>query len=286
MFIVQIRIVSLLMLASLLAGCGVQFLYNNLDSMVRMQLEDYIEFTESQEAFFEREFESLWKWHRQEELPQYAAKLEYWAVLADDGVVGSEIDQAFTTMQAWLQRVQAKGTPSAMELLMSLEDAQVQELEEAFAKLNAKREKRMKRLDVEDRQRRWAKNFERLLERFTGSLDATQQQYLKRGAKRYRPASELWREYSLVWQEELLSLLRVRHDAEAFSSGYAYVFGPQVAVYSVELKAAQAHNEALSKELILGVLASMRALQRKRFSETLAKRAEEFRELAAEADSS
>lgn len=285
MFITQIRICSLLILANLLAGCGVQFFYNNLDSMVRMQLEDYIELTESQEAFFEAEFASLWTWHRQEELPQYAADLDDWARLADDGIIDSEIDQAFTTMQAWWQRVEAKGTPSAMELLIRLEDSQVQELEEAFAELNVKREKRMKRLDVEDRRRRWAKNFERLLERFTGSLDTAQKQYLKRGAERYRPASALWREYSLAWQKEFLSLLRVRHDAEAFANGYAYVFGPQEALYSEELKAAQAHNEALSKVLILSVLDSMKELQRERFRETLAKRARELRELAAETGS-
>ena len=277
------RLVLLLALSLGLSACGVQFLYNNLDSIARVELGTYIDLTQEQEVYFEQEFAKLWQWHRETELPNYAEALEGWALLTRDGVTGDEIDLALGTMQGWWLRVEAKGMPAAVELLRSLEDSKVTHIAEVLEKENAKQEKRIEKRTPEERQRRWRKNFQSLLENFTGRLGSQQQQVLITADGRYRAVPELWHEYSLRWQREFLSLLEERRNKETFEPGLERIFGPQEPYYSEALIEAQAHNEALSKELLVALLASMNEAQLERFSETLSDRARDFRELAAEA---
>ncbi len=272
----------LLTLATVLAGCGVQFLYNNLDTLISSQLDDYVDLTPEQQQYFEREFEGLWRWHRAEELPRYAADLETWAEIVDDGITDTEVDQVFERMQEWWRRVGVKGRPASKDFLTRLEDSQVLEIEQAFEKENVKWEKRSKADDIEFRRRKWAKNFERLVERFTGSLDREQQEILALGSQDYQPARELWGEYRLTWQREFLALLELRDDAEVFEGQFDLVFGPQQALYSDELREAQNRNEMLTRKLVLEVLQSMHVRQVKKFKDNLAARALEFRALSQE----
>lgn len=276
------KTILLVILTPLLAGCGVQFLYNNLDTLVSRQLDDYVELTAEQEAYFEREFETLWKWHRTEELPRYAADLEQWTGFVADGVTELEVDQVFERMQDWWQRVEARSRPASMEFIKRLQDSQVMEIEQAFETENAKWQKRSEDEDTQSRRRKWAKNFERLIERFTGSLDREQREILTSGSQDYQPARERWGEYRLTWQQAFLSLLEARKDADAFDAQFDRVFGPQQQLYSSELIEAQTRNEALTRKLVLAVLQSMDAGQVEKFKDNLAARAQEFRELSVE----
>ncbi len=65
------------------AGCGIGLLYNNLDRLVRWELDGILAMTPDQQAFLETEFAALWRWHRTEELPRYADDLDRWAALFD-----------------------------------------------------------------------------------------------------------------------------------------------------------------------------------------------------------
>ncbi len=267
-------------LTPMLAGCGVQFLYNNLDTLVTSRLDDYVELTAEQQADFEREFETLWKWHRAEELPRYATDIETWSGIVDDGITESEVDQVFERMREWWQRVEVKGTPASKDFLKRLEDSQVLEIAQSFEKENAKWAKRSKDDGRKSRQRRWAKNFERLLERFTGSLHGEQQEILRLGSQDYRPERELWGDYRLTWQREFLALLEVRSEADTFEEQFEHVFGPQQQFYGDELIEAEIQNEALTRKLVLAVLQSMDTGQVEKFKDNLAARAREFRELS------
>ncbi len=80
-----------------------------------------------------------------------------------------------------------------------------------------------------------------------------------------------------------MSLLRERRNKEAFEPGLERIFGPQDPYYSEALIEAQAHNEALSREMLVALLASMSEAQLERFGETLRDRERDFRELSAEA---
>ena len=263
-----------------LFGCGVQFFYNNLDTFLDSAMQNYLEMTPQQEALFEREFESLWRWHRQEELPRYAMEMEEWAQSVDVDVTAADIDQAQTTMQGWWQRIEERGRPAAKTFLKRLEDDQIAQIASGFEKANRKWERRASRRSTEDRQEMWRKNLARMIERFTGALSNRQKGLLARASSEYRPESELWGQYRLRWQAAFLQLLRTRHDKAVFSAQFDAVFGPQQDFYGERLFAAEKHNEALSKRVLLEVLASLSAEQVARLKARLGKHAADLRELS------
>jgi len=271
----------LLLLCALvtLTGCGVQFFYNNLDAFVESAIEDYIDLTPAQEAFFERELEVLWRWHRREELPRYAHDLEDFSMTLAQGVKPADLDQTFETAEGWWRRIEREGRPVVKRLLKSLDDAQINQIPEKFAKENTRWEKRAARRSHEDRQDRWRKNFKRIIERFTGALNREQQALLTEGASEYRPENASWGEYRLRWQAEFLTLLKARHD-DTFDDQFETVFGPQQRLYSQGLIDGQVHNQALTKRLLLEVLTSLSAQQITRLQKRLADYAEDLRELS------
>ena len=273
---------SLLLLIALvaLAGCGVQFFYNNLDAFIESALEGYIDLTPEQEALFERELEALWRWHRREELARYAEDLERFSANVARGVKPDDLDQAFETTQGWWQRIARGGTPAAKRFIKLLDDAQVDLIPTRFAEENERADKRAARRSHEDWQDRWGKNFRRIIERFTGTLTREQRALLAKGASEYRPEREARVEYRLRWQAEFLKLLNARRDDDAFDAQFETVFGPQQGFYSRGLIEAQAHNQALTRRVVLEVLASLSDEQVKRLRTRLADYAEDMRELS------
>ena len=267
-----------------LAGCGVQFLYNNLDSLVSAELRQYMDMTPEQAAYFERQLGELWNWHRSEALPDYADAIDDWARLVDSGISTSQVDQAYVTMQDWWQAIVSRGTPAAKSFLKQFEDTQVTALGEAFERENKKWDRRSRKDSLIDRQKKWRKNFERLLERFIGALSADQRQVLVLGSADYRPARALWGEYRLRWQAEIMHLLAVRGEPEGFNAQFERVFGSQEALYGEELTAIGEHNEALARRLLLTVLESIDDKQKARFKQRMGEWANDFRELAAQSD--
>ena len=69
-------LIGALIAVSLSACMGVKFTYNNLDWLLPWYVEDYITLTDIQEEQFEQEFEDLWAWHRENELPKYVTSLK------------------------------------------------------------------------------------------------------------------------------------------------------------------------------------------------------------------
>ncbi len=273
---------SILLLCALvtLTGCGVQFFCNNLDSFLAAALEDYIDLTAEQETLFESELETLWRWHRYEELPRYASDLERFAAAVERGIQPADFEQVYETVQGWWRRIERTGEPAAKRFIKRFSDAQVDQIAEKFKKENERLDKRAARRSREDRQDRWRKNFKRILERFAGALNREQKSLLAAGASEYRPESEGWSEYRLRWQTEFLSLLKARGDKEAFDAQFEAVFGPQQRFYSQDLIDAEVHNQALVRRVLLEVLASLSAEQTTRIQARLADYAEDLRELS------
>ncbi len=127
-------IISAVLLLSLSACMGVKFTYNNLDWLLPWYVEDYIALTDSQEQHFEQEFEELWAWHRQTELPKYVDSLKRLEQdIADDSITMEKIisyqDEARAHYLVTAQRVVTKG----IDLMSSLSDEQLSEIKEIIS---------------------------------------------------------------------------------------------------------------------------------------------------------
>ncbi|MCY3795904.1 MAG: DUF6279 family lipoprotein, partial [Gammaproteobacteria bacterium] len=232
------------------SGCGVGFFYNNLDRLVRWELDSVLAMTADQEAFFETEFADLWRWHRTHELPRYADDLGRWAEQFDGAATPADIDELFVTLEGWWLRLEAKGTPFAAEFLRSLDDEQVSSLAQALEESNADWEKQEKGKPVGAVRKAWRKDFEAILKRFTGPLTQEQRALIADAAERYQPERQLWADYRRRWQRDLFILLERRHEAEHFTVGFERLVKDQKTYYGERFAEVEAANEALVKTAV------------------------------------
>ena len=277
-------LIALVALAN--AGCGVGFFYNNLDRLIRWELDSVLAMTADQQAFFKAEFAVLWRWHRTQELPRYADDLDRWAERFGDAATPRDIEELFVTVEGWWLRLEAKGTPLAIDILRSLDDEQVASLAEALEESNADWEKQEKDKPVEAVRKAWRKDFESILKRFTGPLTREQRALVVDASANYHPERALWADYRRRWQRDLFILLERRAEADHFASGFERLVKAQKSYYGEPFARIEAANEALVKATLVAVLRDAPPKQRERLRDTLNDRAEEFRTLAAEAEDS
>ncbi len=263
------------------AGCGVGFFYNNLDRFVRWELDNVLNLTPDQKAFFESEFASLWRWHRAHELPRYADDLGRWAEQFGSLATTADIDEVFVTVEGWWLRLEARGTPVAAEFLRSLDDRQVKSLAEALEESNTDWEKQEKGKPIDVIRKAWRKDFQSILKRFTGPLTQEQRAVIAEAAERYQPERQLWADYRRNWQRELFILLERRHEADRFAADFARLVKEQKTYYGAEFVEIEAANEALLKSTLVATLNQAPPEQRERLRENLTNRAEELRALSA-----
>lgn len=260
------------------------FFYNNLDRLVRWEIEDVLTMTPDQAAFFETEFAALWRWHRTEELPRYANDLDRWAEGFASAPTEADIEEAFVTLEGWWLRLESKGTPFVAEFLRRLDDAQLASLAEALEESNADWEKDEKGKPIDAVRKGWRKDFEDILKRFTGPLTGEQRELLAAAAQRYQPERALWADYRRRWQGELFALLERRHEADDFADRFERLVKAQKTYYGDRFAEVEAANEALVKTVLVAVLDRAPAGQRERLRDRLTERAQQLRKLAAAAE--
>src|SRR5258708_3833766 len=80
----------------LLAACSATRLgYNHLDDLLHWEVSSYVDLDPAQQRLFDAELQSLWMWHRQSQLPLYAAELRRLAGLVQaDAIDREQLDAA------------------------------------------------------------------------------------------------------------------------------------------------------------------------------------------------
>lgn len=276
---VSVKVGVLALLGVLLgSGCSVQMAYNNLDRLARWSVSDYIDMDERQRAYFDASFDSLWYWHRMEELPVYADYLEALAPRLVDGTSDAQMQALVDQVTQWYLTLEARGMPMTTELLASLSDAQVAALPAALEASNEELAEPEAGLSLEAARALWVEEFVDRFSGFSGRLNAVQKDYLARQSRRYQPERELWADYRRRWQSDLLALLAFRQDVDGLDAGFRELTANRDA-YHGDAAAVFEANEALLRESSVWLINSLTARQQEQFVTRLTDLAADFRAL-------
>ncbi len=269
----------------LLTGCTISATYNNLDRLARWQMADYVDFDDRQDAYFRAELDRLLHWHRVSELPVYADRLDR---------LSREINQEFTEpalvamvqdVTAWAERIEAQAMTMTIELMLSLSDDQVDELPARLEQSNEEFVEEELDVDLSEARANWAQSMQDGAKYFIGSLTREQQDFLKAQSLRYQPEQLLWVEYRRRWQAAFLKALAGRSDTNGFDARYRQLVAERKTFWSPEFTAVSASNDALRRDVTLMLLRTATDQQRRRMTERLNGFSEDFRALAADAQS-
>lgn len=203
------RIIGALMVGALLAACSaLKLAYNNLPEVGYWWLDGYVDFDDAQTPRVREQLQQLLAWHRRHELPKVAVLLQQAQALAPDEITPKQACELLDAFRARLLTVAERGAPAAAELARSLNEAQLQQIERKYQKINAAyAEDWLDRSPTQQREKR----FDQLLDRsedFYGRLDAGQRDLLRQQVDRSAFDPREVDADRRRRQQEVLSLLR------------------------------------------------------------------------------
>lgn len=205
---------SVFLLACLLAACSaVRLGYASGDTVTYWWLNGYVDFTDAQKPWVRERIDTLFAWHRQTQLRDYARLLAHFQqrMQGSGKVMPADMHADYAEIRKRTMQVVDKALPALTELALSLEPRQIEHLEKKFASNNESFRKDYLRGSAEDRQAFRFKKVMQHAEYWFGNFSEQQEAQI-RAASDARPLNnELWMAERVRRQQELLRLLKKIH---------------------------------------------------------------------------
>ena len=209
----RIILIWILLFVGFLSGCSfTSILYDNAPWFLREKVDDYFSITSAQERQLDRDIEMIFKWHRYQELPEYANLISMFNQQFSDGLTREELILFFDRVAAARIRLAEVSLHSASQFLVSINSRQLDRFDSEFQQQLAE-DREKTRLPIEQQNQ---ENFSKLLdnlEDWFGNFDEKQQQVLRLVSAARPENNTHWLERREQRHRELLQFLRSKPDA-------------------------------------------------------------------------
>ena len=275
----RILIVAAAVLA--LAACSaVRLSYNNADTLLRYMAWDYFDLDSGQSEHMQAAIARLHRWHRANEIPDYAALAAEAGKRVERGVTREDVAWAIANLRSRIRRVTARGAQDAAPILATLGPAQIAALEHKFAEKN---EKYAKEYLSNDERKRHKAQLDRTLDRFhdfLGELTGEQRTKVDRFVAEHARYVELRFEDRQRWQHEVVALLRRYRQPEELGAHLSDLLLHPETRRAEEFAREERRWEEDLAALLVDLNGTLTAKQRARAVKRLERYAEDFGALA------
>jgi hypothetical protein len=265
----------------LLAGCGTQFLYNRLDTLLYLYVSTQVSLEGGQSRELKVSLGQFLDWHRRAELPRYASFAEDLARDASQPLGRERIDGARLQIESlWRDAVQ-RGAPEAAGWLATLSRAQVDELFQALAEDDGDyREEFCEGSDARRLERR-QRTFIRSAENWVGRLDAQQKELARERLARLAPTGCSWVEQRITVRDEFRRLVTDAAAEADYARRVTQLLMEPEARWDPRYRRAFDENRDRVVDLLVALDATLTPRQRTTLQRTLREFAQDFRQLSA-----
>ncbi|MBT1267059.1 DUF6279 family lipoprotein [Pseudomonas sp. VS38] len=273
-------LVMLLTLSLVLAGCNrVGLAYRNLDVIIPWTLSDYLEMNAGQKSWFNDTLKEHLAWHCTTQLPGYLDWLDRLQQMVDTNQV---TDAALQTRTAEAKQAIAESaraiTPSAVELLQGLDDQQVQDMEQAFAKDLRKRQDEYLKPPLEQQIKERAERMNKRLDAWLGPLSASQQNRVTAWSIALGEQNQQWIGNRAHWQTLFIAAVKDRHSSD-FPQKIEQLLVNRESLWTPKYRQAYAQTEAAARSLIVDLMAESTVQQRQKLTQKIDKVRSDFKAL-------
>lgn len=266
------HLVTLLGLAALLACAActrMDLAYRNLDTLIPWSLDDYLDMNRGQKAWFDKQLEDHLRWHCQTQLPRYLPWLDrLQAQVATQYVSDNDLQTLTQEGEQAAQDIARQITPSAVQLLKNLDDNQVAELREAFAKDIAKRRNEQVSPSVAQQAQDRTERMSKRLQPWLGNINVEQQAAIERWSASLGNHNQVAVEARSRWQQALLSTLAQR-DQPGFDDRVAQLLQHRDTLWTEAYRVDRAHSQAAARKLTIAIMNASDARQRQTLTQQL-----------------
>ncbi|RLU01736.1 MAG: hypothetical protein D9N11_11495 [Ketobacter sp.] len=274
---------SLVVLCSvLLSGCGVRFVYNQLDWLIPWYLEDYVELERDQEALFEERLQSYLAWHRTDQLPRYSAFLHQVADRAEKGLTHDDIARIEDQTEEFAQALMDRMLNDLIDLLETASDDQIEQLFQRLEQDNKEYRREYIEVSADKQKKQRYKEVIKYAERWTGRLSAEQVTQIGEWVNQFELMGPEIEAARLAWQDEFRRVLALRSDREAYETAFKKLISNPNFGRSEELKRKLAVNSELAVKLYLELDQTLTQKQRNHMVKKMRSYADDFQLLSAQ----
>jgi hypothetical protein len=205
-----LRLPLLLAIVVSVAACT-NFFYNRLDTLAAWYIQDLVTLDASQRSDLRAWLDSTLQWHRSSELARYAKFLRELAGTATHPGNASTYKSIEAQVELFGSRLVEQAAPEAARLLMRLSPEQLTELETNLAEKSRERnEKDLEALAEGQWHEKRARDIEKQLKRWTGSITKQQRLLIAEESKQFESTTADWLESQARWREAMFGALRER----------------------------------------------------------------------------
>ncbi|MEH6567350.1 MAG: DUF6279 family lipoprotein [Halopseudomonas sp.] len=200
----------------LLSACSAtQLAYRNLDWLISREVNQLVDLTSSQQAWFDNQLQGVLQWHCQTELPRYRMDLQrFGSYLLGDSldatVIADELERTEDSAARSLQRA----APLFSGLLQRLSDDQVAELRGNMAEQLAEKYEELVEPPLQARREDRIDKLEDQLQRWLGSLNDAQRASVTQWIDGRDGSTEVWLDNRRQWESLLLAELPDRQQPD------------------------------------------------------------------------
>ena len=248
-----------------LGACSrVGLAYRNLDVIVPWTLSDYLSMNGGQKDWFNERLAEHLSWHCTTQLPGYLDWLDRLQDMVERNQVTDAALQARTqeAKQAIAQTAR-EITPSAIELLQGLNDKQVAEMNDAFAKDQRKRQEQYLKPSLDQQIKERGERMEKRLNDWLGPLSPGQKQRVVDWSKALGDQNTQWIANRVHWQKQFSAAVAQRQSPQ-FPQRIETLLVNRETLWTPTYRQAYANTEAQARSLFVDLMAESTPEQRQR----------------------
>jgi hypothetical protein len=238
--------------------------YRNLDVIIPWTLSDYLDMNGEQKGWFNERLKEHLSWHCTTQLPGYLDWLDRLQVMVETNQVTDAALQSRTqeAKQAIAQTAR-EITPSAIELLQGLDDKQVAEMNEAFAKDQRKRQQDYVKPSLAQQIKERSQRMEKRLDGWIGPLSPPQQQRVVDWSNALGDQNTQWIANRVHWQKQFSAAVAQRQ-SPGFPQRIETLLVNRESLWTADYRKAYANTEAQARSLFVDLMAESTPAQRQR----------------------
>lgn len=205
----------LLCLCMFLGACSrLDVGYRNLDKIIPWSLSDYVALDREQKDLFKPRLDEHLRWHCSTQLPSYSSWLQRTQELAAQShVEPQQFEAQFDEFRVAVDAIAEQITPTSIELLQTLSDKQVNELQARFAKERREMTADYLEIPLQEQVDERAERMTDRLKPWFGKLSAEQQARVEQWSRNLGEQNRAWLDNRWHWRDQFIAALRARNEA-------------------------------------------------------------------------
>lgn len=253
-----------------LGACSrVGLAYRNLDVIIPWTLSDYLDMNGEQKGWFNERLKEHLTWHCTTQLPGYLDWLDrLQGMVASNQVTDAALQARTQEAKQAIAQTAREITPSAIELLQGLNNRQVAEMNEAFAKDLRKRQQEYLEPSLDQQIKERSERMEKRLNDWLGPISPAQQQRVVSWSTALGDQNTQWIANRAHWQKQFSAAVAQRQSPE-FPQRIETLLVNRESLWTQDYRKAYANTEAQARSLIVDLMAQSTPTQRQRLQKKI-----------------